>query len=624
MACRVPAECATPPPLPQSGLMRVAHRLLRALAPAAPVVVGTLRGIGFGLEVAHDLIPGIRMTRRRRLPHTLGAGILGAEIATWWAVSPSLLPRPWWVTAANVAIVQGVGHLAGTALAWPWRRLTPPMHWFWAGIWHTAVAATTAVALLLSLRRQEQQARLVGVGRRRGRSHALAGGLVGTAGYGVLLLLGDAAQVTVDRLGARLSRHMPLWVAWPVAAGALTWLALTLSDRVLVRQILVDLSRRASTLNQSVFPGTMMPWEPERSGSPWSLEPWSAVGSQGRAVLSLGPRAADIAEVTGLETTHEPIRLFVGLVPGRSLHAAARLLLAEMDRTGAFRRDTIVIHTSAGTGWVTDWSIDSVEFLTGGNCVSVAMQYSYLPSPVSYVVDREPPVRASRILIDAVRGRLEQMDPDNRPRLFVAGESLGAYGIADSFRDLPGLLSAVDGALLTGAPRFTRLIRELSRAREAGSPERLPLIDGGRHVRFVARPLHLRQDHLGMGYRNAWEYPRVVIGQHASDPIVWWDRRLFWRRPDWLAEPGSRGVPAPRPQHLDVFPGMRWVPFVSGWQVGLDQLTSVSVPGGHGHNYHSEMLWYWDAVLGDHAAVRLDRALAVRAAAFIRANAIRR
>lgn len=590
----------------------------------APAAAATLRGVAFGLEVAHDLIPGVRMTRRRRLPQDLGAGILGAEIATWWAISPSLIPRPWWVTAANVAIVQGVGHVAGTALAYPWRRWVPRMSWFWTGTGHTLVAGITAGALVLSLKRQTQQARLVGVGRRRGRSHALVGGLVGTAGYGLLLLLGDAAQVSVDRLGARLARHMPLWAAWPLAAGGLTWLLILLSDKVLVRRLLADLSRQASTVNQSVFPGTTMPWEPERSGSPWSLEPWSAVGSQGRAVLSLGPRARDIHEVTGLDVTHEPIRLFVGLVPGRSLEAAARLILAEMDRTGAFRRDTLVIQTSAGTGWITDWSVGAVEFLTGGNCATMAMQYSYLPSPVSYVVDRETPVRASRILISAVLSRLEQMDPENRPKLFVAGESLGAYGIADSFADLDDLLERTDGALFTGAPRFTRLIRELIDSREPGTPERLPVVDGGRHVRFAARPLHLRQTSLGMPFAHAWEHPRVVIGQHASDPIVWWDRRLYFRRPDWLTEPGSRGVPAPRPQHLDVFDGMRWVPFVTGWQVGLDQLTSVTMPGGHGHNYHSEMLWYWDAVLGDHATVRLTRPLALRMAAFIRTDAIRR
>jgi len=600
------------------------HHLRRALTFVAPAAVATLRAVAFGLEVVNDLTPGIRMTRRRRLPQHLGAGILGAEVATWWAVSPSLLPRPWWVTAANVAIVQGVGHVGATALAYVLRRWLPPTNWFWTGTGHTVVAVVTANALLLSLRRQTQQARMVGVGRRRGRSHALIGGLVGTAGDGVLLLLGDAAQASVDRLGARLARHMPLWVAWPLAAGGLTWLALLLSDKVLVRRILADMSRQASVVNQSVFPGSMMPWEPERSGSPWSLEPWSAVGSQGRAVLSLGPRARDIHEVTGLDVTHEPIRLFVGLVPGRSLEAADQLILAEMDRTGAFRRDTLVIQTSAGTGWITDWSVGAVEFLTGGNCATMAMQYSYLPSPVSYVVDRDTPVRASRILISAVLSRLAQMDPADRPRLYVAGESLGGYGIAASFDDLDDLLTRTDGAVFSGSPRFTRLVRELTAARDAGSPERLPVVDGGRHVRFVAHPDHLRRNHSGVNYPHRWRHPRAVIAQHASDPIVWWNLRLVWQRPDWLTEPGSRGVRAPRGQRLDVVHGMRWVPFITAWQVGLDQLTSLHVPGGHGHNYHDEMLWYWDAVLGDHAAVRMTDEIASRAREFIVTDSVRR
>ncbi len=29
----------------------------------------------------------------------------------------------------------------------------------------------------------------------------------------------------------------------------------------------------------------------------------------------------------------------------------------------------------------------------------------------------------------------------------------------------------------------------------------------------------------------------VVFGQHASDAIVWWDRRLIFMRPDWIHEP---------------------------------------------------------------------------------------
>lgn len=603
--------------------------LLRGLARGA---VGTLKGTAFALAVVADITPGLRLTKRRHLSERLLPGILGAEIATWWAVSPSLLPRPWWAIAANVAVCQGVGHAVGTGTAWtiskafdraghrPQRLITlATLH---AG--HVAIASITVVAAGLSLRRQDQQSRLVGLGHVRGAKQAALGAAVGTAGYGALLLMGEAAQLSVDRLGRRLSHIMPPWLGWPLAIIGVGGAAFLLSDRLLMRRTIARLARRAAYLNQSVFPGTAMPWEPERSGSPWSRENWIRVGAQGRAVLSLGPRAQDIAAVTGLEEVHEPIRIFVGLVQGRSLASAARLVLAEMDRTGAFRRDTLVIQTSTGTGWITDWSVDAVEFLTGGNCATMSMQYSYLPSAVSYYLDRDTPVRASRILLAAIVSRLDQMDPDDRPKLYVAGESLGAYGMMTAFDGLEDLLTTTDGAVFSGPPRFTRLTQELTASRDPGSPERLPIIEGGKFVRFTAHQDHLYRDFSGLEYRNNWSQTKVIIAQHASDPIVWWDIPLIWRRPAWLTEPGSRGRPAPRAQRLDVVTGIRWIPFITSWQIGVDQLSSNATAGGHGHNYHEEMLWYWDAVLGENAAVRLTPFLAAKAADFIIKDAITR
>lgn len=595
---------------------------------------GVAKATLFALEVASDLTPGVRMTRRRRLPQSLFSGILGAEVATWWAISPSLLPRPWWITAGNVAISQGAGHLVSTGLSYAvsqgfdlaGRRphyLTTLMS---MRLSHAALASITVVTVGLSLRRQAQQAALVNFKHKRGARHTAVGGVVGTIGYGALLLVGEATQQSVDRLGHQLSRYMPLWVSWPLAAGMLGYLTAVLSDRVLVRRAIAQFSRNAAILNQSVFPGIEMPWESERSGSPWSLESWDKVGAQGRAVLSLGPRAHDIAAVTGLssEEVYEPIRIFTGLVSDRTLESSAQLILAEMKRTGAFNRDTIVIQTSAGSGWIPDWSVCAVEFLTGGNCATIAMQYSYLPSAVAYVVDHDTPVRASRILVDTVLDYLEVLPRDERPHLYVAGESLGAYGLTSAFGDLDALLTRTDGAVFSGAPRFTQMIQQLTTERDAGSPERLPLVDGGRHVRFVAHPDHLERDFTGTHYRNPWRHPRVVIAQHASDPIVWWDMNLIWKRPDWLKEAGSRGVRAPRAQRLDVIPGMRWVPFITAWQVGFDQLTSLRVPGGHGHNYHSEMLWYWNSVLDKHAAVRMTPRIAAQAEEFISSNSVKR
>ncbi|RNE50015.1 alpha/beta-hydrolase family protein [Corynebacterium alimapuense] len=601
---------------------------------ALRAATGALRGTAFALDIAADLTPGVRMAKRRRLPKRLFAGLLGAEVATWWAISLSLLPRPWWITAANVAICQGVGHITATSLAWTFAKgqarikRVPylPTSARYLQLSRAALATVTTVAVGLSLRRQQQQARLVEFRIRRSPWHLLVGGVVGTAGYGALLLIGEAAQQSVDQLGRRLSKFMPLWLSWPIAAISVGIVTAALSDRMFIRRAFANFSRNAEALNQSVFPGTAMPWEPERSGSPWSFEQWSSVGAQGRAVLALGPRARDIARITGMEPTEprEPIRIFIGLQPDRKLEEAARCVLAEMDRTGAFERGTIVVQTSAGSGWITDWSVCSVEFLTGGDCATVAMQYSYLPSAVAYLVDRDTPVRASRLLIGAILDRLRSMDPTERPRFYVAGESLGGYGIATAFEDLDDLLSHTDGALLSGSPRFTQLIRELSRRRDPGSPERLPIVDGGRHVRFVAHPDHLHHDFSDMDYRHDWSHPRMVVAQHASDPIVWWSSQLFWRRPRWLVEPGARGVSAPSGQHLDVVPGMRWVPFITAWQVGLDQLTSLSTPGGHGHNYHEEMLYYWDEIIAGHGAVRLTPDIAVRAEEFIRSDSVRR
>ena len=42
---------------------------------------------------------------------------------------------------------------------------------------------------------------------------------------------------------------------------------------------------------------------------------------------------------------------------------------------------------------------------------------------------------------------------------------------------------------------------------------------------------------------------------------------------------------------------MRWHPFVTFWQVLIDGLASVTVPGGHGHRYEEEMLPTWASIL---------------------------
>lgn len=570
------------------------------------------------LEVLSDITPAVRMARRNRLPRNMTAGILGAEVATWAAIWPSLLPRPWWVTALNVAIGQAVGHFFAASAAFglknilhaagkrPQDHLTPQLkrnaHWI--------LGTITIVTMAKSVRNQGIQADLVGKSIDRGPAQAAIGLSLGTLGYGALLLLGEGVQFTASKLSQQLGRAVPMLVAWPVTIAAFILATAALSDRVVLRRFIHSASVRAQKINRSVFPGSIMPWEPERSGSPWSYERWTAVGAHGRRFLSGGPRARDITEVMEFTRAREPIRIYAGLMSGRTVRGQVRRVLVEMERTGAFHRNTIVIQMPSGSGWVSEWMAAAPEFLTKGNCASVSLQYSILPSAFAYVVDKKAPIEAAQLLIRAVRNRLDSMPEDNRPKLYLGGESLGAYAHLDGYEDFADLLESCDGAVFTGPPSMTKLLGNLEH--DAGSLERAPVIDGGRHIRFATAAAHTRHDAFGRSYEHDWQRPRVLIAQHASDPIVWWSSKLIYRRPTWMHEP------TPSTLYADTFHAMSWAPLISFWQIGLDQINSLNVPGGHGHNYHEETFWYWDSVLGSQSRTPLTPRLVQRAEKWIR------
>lgn len=575
-------------------------------------------GISVGLLVT-EVAPGIRLLRRRLIPRKLYAGFVGAELATWVALSPSLLPRPWWSIALGVGAAQTAGHAIGAAVGHllPARVRRTPEEMDQPSPMDYALSSITLVLCARGYLNQHTQAQLVS-GKQTGARAAMAGMGLGTLGYGTALIAGELVQFSFDAMVRLLRSRIPGWLAVPLTGTALGLVMIVLSDKVVFTRIIAELTRRAQKLNLLVFQGTRQPWEPERSGSPWSFEPWTAVGAQGRAVLSGGPRARHIAKVTKRQRVHEPIRIYAGLIPGRSLEGAVEQIVQEMLRTGALHREVIVIHTSTGTGWVSDWHLEPVEFLTKGNCVNISMQYSYVPSPVAFVTERSLPGEAARLLVGTILDLLEAMP--TRPRVYIAGESLGAYGTASVFGSLQELRLRVDGCVLSGAPHFTQLIRQLSAEREPGSPERLPLVDGGRHVRFIAHPAHLTRDYQGRTYEHEWEFPRVAVVQHASDPIVWWSPELTLRPPAWLRESGAAGRPAPGPMHSDVPHTMRWIPLITGVQVALDMLIGTTPGGDHGHNYHQSMIHVWAAVLG----VKLKPKRYRRIAKWIRKHSVQR
>jgi len=227
-------------------------------------------------------------------------------------------------------------------------------------------------------------------------------------------------------------------------------------------------------------------------------------------------------------------------------------------------------------------AVDSVEYLTGGDSATVAIQYSYLPSVLSYLVDADRAREAGRELFDAVFERWSELPSGDRPRLVVVGESLGSFGGETAFSGEYDLRNRTDGAVFAGPPNLNTLFREFVDDRDPRSTEVEPQYRGGRTVRFTDEPRVVPPPRS-----QPWNDSRVLYLMHASDPIVWWSPELMYGRPDWLEE--DRGD--------DVVDAMRWIPFVTFWQVTADLPFAVNVPDGHGHVYTTQYVGAWAHVL---------------------------
>jgi uncharacterized membrane protein len=260
------------------------------------------------------------------------------------------------------------------------------------------------------------------------------------------------------------------------------------------------------------------------------------------------------------------------------------LLLSELERTHAFDREVLVIVPTTGTGWVNPVAARAIELMYNGDTAMVGMQYSYLPSWISFLGDRENSVRTGRMMIDAIQSRWEQLPPERRPKLVLYGESLGSMAGQGAFDWLPDIARmGFSSVLWVGPPNASPLWHGLMVRRDPGTPQVRPRYDNGRTVRFseAANPAQIARD-----AEDPWEGTRVLFLQHPSDPIVWWSTDLLFSRPDWLVEPPGGDRTA----------SMRWYPIITFWQVAADMTNASGVPAGHGHNYGESVLDGWAAV----------------------------
>ena len=523
-------------------------------------------------------------------------GVIAALAMYAVSVSPSLMARSWAWHAVASGILVACGYVAGVVVqnvAQLVIRLTgltisasePVELGFRIGI-GALFALWWIYAVIQSYRRARKAAALVNMP-----GETFGEYLLGTAGAVVvswmLLRIVGALNGLCWMLIASLDAHMPRPAAIVVSMVILFAIMFFLTSKVILRGGIGFFRRKAEQLNMRTAQGIYQPFVPERSASPASSVTWESVGGQGRVFLGRGPSRLDIAQVCGGEAM-EPIRVYSGMpTGGAGIEQAAATVVAELHRTGAFDRAVILIAASTGSGWVDEWQVQPLEFLTRGNCATASLQYSYVPSALNWLTGLEPAQEASAALFAAVRAELDLMDEADRPALFVCGESLGAFASQSVFESFEDVLARVDGALWVGTPSFTPMHAALTAARHKGSPEVAPVVHNARRVRFVNEPSDLRTDLYGREL-GPWGFPRVVYAQHPSDPVVWWTNKLIWTQPDWLRERAGR----------DVSLNVEFTRFATYIQVLADLPVAGTAPGGHGHTYHEELIPLWRGILG--------------------------
>ncbi|MEY8567232.1 alpha/beta hydrolase [Corynebacteriaceae bacterium 7-707] len=543
----------------------------------------------------------------RRLTEPSPWGLVVGALMFALSLTPSLLTRDWLFQGVAAGLSAATGHLIGVLMQWVWtlwiRDLVAPLVLLitsgrsvpvrWRPRLQMALIAVIVVALLVwilfAVRWQQEIADLMGD------EAYSAGEFLKVLPVGLVLWTGIyVVGKAVLRGTVLLARAVPgqhtryglkLLLSWSVVGLVTVFVA----DQVIPGTLLRVSERIFSVRDQEIREDLVRPHVSERSGGPGSLNEWEDLGAYGTRFTALGLYRDQLEDLTG-RPAEEPIRVYAGLKSGDTDRQRALNVVAELERTNAQEREALMIAPTTGTGWVNPTAAQAFELMFNGDTAIAADQYSYLPSAIQFITDRNRVREAGKELIDAVADWWNRLPADNRPKLYVYGESLGTTAGEGGFSGVRDIASTVDGVLWLGPPNSNQLWRDLVSRRDPGTREVDPEYSGGMMVRFAENSEEIQRwiDDPEEG-GTSWGGSRVLYVQHPSDPVVWWSPNLLFREPDWLKEaPG-----------FDRSPTMRWMPVVTFWQVTLDLPRAGNVPDGHGHNYGTSVLDGLVAVAGE-------------------------
>lgn len=332
------------------------------------------------------------------------------------------------------------------------------------------------------------------------------------------------------------------------------------------------------------------------SGGPQSTVAWDTLGREGRRFVNMALPAKEITSITG-RPAKDPVRVFVGLDSAASVDARVSRAMDELERLGAFDRSVLCVASPTGTGYINYVVVETLEYLTEGDCATVALQYSLRPSFLS--LDRVGLGREqNRVLLHAINGRLRATAEHARPRLVALGESLGAFTLQDAFlhEGTAGLhRSGIERGLFIGTPADSGWAQSWRIDPQGTDPDsEVVEVDGLEEWNRLPEEV-----------RKAARY---ILLTHHDDPIAKFSPDIAVQAPEWMS-PEHRSPAIP--------PGVPWRPLSSFVLTTVDVLNATDVTPGHferrGHDYRQDLAEFtrlaYDLAADEQLMQRIETAL---------------
>ena len=355
-----------------------------------------------------------------------------------------------------------------------------------------------------------------------------------------------------ERISLIASITIALIIFWSIANGLIFRLALRIADSAY------------KTLDEIVQTDIPKLDQERLTGSAESLIEWDDLGRAGQTFLSNITSSSELSAQTNLPAL-KPVRVYVGLRSSETVKERAELALNELIRAGGFNRSVLVVATPTGTGLMDPAAFVTLEFLHRGDVATVALQYSYLGSWISMLVEPEYGSDSAVALFQAIYRHWSSLPKDARPRLYLFGLSLGALNSERSWNFIEQMADPIDGALWSGPPFLSSIWSFITLNRNPDSPYWLPMYGNGSIIRFTAQANAIND------VKSDWGPIRIVYLQYASDPIVFFEPSAFYREPEWMKAP--RGP--------DVSKDFYWFPIVTGLQLLIDMSIATTTPFGY-------------------------------------------